>query len=152
MLADVSPEIALPHRLAVVVKGSNPIMLRVIPHDIDALTIDGGRSGGEGVILVFLEQRERKGLLPQHLAVRGTDTQHEYLARLLVRASEENLLAPQNGRGMIRTGHRNLPIEISVRPFSWDGLCLTDASAVRPAKARPLLRSRGESNAENQQC
>src|SRR5262245_11299897 len=98
MLADISPEIALPHRLTVVVKGSNPIMLRVIPHDIDAFTIDGGRSGGESVILVFLEQREGKRLLPQHLAVRGADTQHDHLARLLDRASEVKLLAPQSGR------------------------------------------------------
>ena len=122
-------------------------MLRLVPDDIDALRVHGGRGGSEAVELMPRERCEWKVAAPGELSVLRAEAEHGDAAGFVAGAGEEDVVAPENGRGMSGAGKFDLPVDVGVGDPGRDGLGVADAGTVRSAEAGPLLRLGAEREA-----
>ena len=139
----IRPEVLAPELLARVIPCLDEELLRVREAGDHAVLVDRGRAGGEGgVVAVLLARRQSKLFHPQFLAVLLLKADHQPLAPRVLRARQENLVAPEDGLAVAPSRNRHPPAEVLLGPRQRDILRGADPRAVGPAESGPLLRAR----------
>ncbi len=139
MLAYEQAKVPLPDGVALVIQRGKKVMIRFIPHHINALAIHRRSGRGIAIELVPREGHESEITFPFHFPVIHAQTKHRQAAGSVAGAGDKDSPTPKNWRGITAARQLNLPIDIGIGDFSGDVFGVTDASAIWATKTSPFL-------------
>src|SRR6266542_1531506 len=99
------------------VEGDDEVILRSAPADVDVPLVDGGRRGGEAVVLVLAAALAGELARPAFAAVLRSQAHDGAPSRLFVSAGDEETLAPHDGTGVSSARQAHLPGVVLLGPF-----------------------------------
>ena len=103
-------ELAMPHQRAIEIEGGETVRAK---RRIDALPVGHRRRRRVAVLAVgALDPARRHVFLPQQRAVRAPEREHRDLRAAVARGRDEEVILPDDRRGMASAGDLNLPSDV----------------------------------------